>query len=867
MDAMNARETISVITVFGGKAPLPWGVRLLAFILAVWMVVFSGMLFAAEEKKYPGLADGLEAMGAFQGVHPKADDAYQKLVDRAPANVRASVQASDWAEQQRNLTAEQLDAAVEDPNMRVIPTADGLAVIPASKVKNGINALTDFAIDQEETAEFVRTARDRIPADRFGTPEAYEDFRSKAGTVAEHLDAMRQSGDGLYATGKRIAIKAIVSVAATAQIDQLSGDIKNRIINEGAAKVLDDYRRAADERKRKIAEQVEKAKAAEAERKRREAGEAAKTKEREENRSADTGKRGSKASWLQRAEEQFGIVESYLGVLDNGANECNAAMDAMPDLRNAEPEGLFLGDTSELVAAERELAEAERLISGADALKTFIEQARTAADSACSTDASGGASEVSVEERTRELEKTGAVARGVYEALKSQLDSMIAMISAPLDLGRLAARIAKLDTYKSACTSNQAAAKQTLETIKNLKWNEMREELDWGKAYVNEAKKHASKPIDMDILAYETRAAALEERELAIVRKALPCRQKAWAYGKCQDVLKGDKSGEVEKAKQRAEALADKRAKMATRLSDLLGRIEKDYSATKKAVERGKGCVSGPGQQETACDPKGIEDAFSAANADYFKENFAAAKAALQAIQAQYGGCSGVSDRVDKGHNTIDTVANAKTKTDAAIADCDVPKMESYIAQMEALSSPHPSMASWIARMRARLPECKGTQVANADADCRGRDGPGYKASVQADGSYYCVPDKSAADNWCQTNHGAGWYAGSVSGTGTFDCHPGSQARTNECKKRHGSAARAGKLRSDGSYACYTPRSPTTRPTARKPKAGPTTGEVIGGIIAEVIKSQTSKKKKPGKRTPGRKCHRRPDGTIHCGSG
>lgn len=841
---------------------LRWTAEFIALLLAVvWIVAFSGQLSAAEEKKYPGLADGLETMAAFRGAHPKADDAYQKLVDRAPPDVRARVQASDWAERQRNMTAEQLDAAVEDPDMRIIPTADGLAVVPAEKMKNGINALTDFAIDQEETADFVRTARDRIPADRFGSPEGYEDFRDKAGKVAEHLDAMRQGGSGLYATGKRIAIKAIVSVAATAQIDELSGDIKNRVINEGAAKVLDDYRRAAEERKRKIAEQIEKAKAAEAERKRREAEEAAKT-----DAAADTAKEKAKNldDLKTRISEALRDAEQKLTALDGPTSNCEQAAATAPDL--AMPAGLDSWLANQRLVkkhwVEDAINQAQKVASGAEALKKFITQAEQAASGVCSD---GKAS--SDPAPGQQLDSILAVARGARDGIKAQLDSSIAKLGTPVDRSKIQEFSTSLGKQRDYCVKNKEtlskdlASVQPLTDLMNAKTRA--ERLIWDADELS-----ASDDLEMALM--KSQMARLSKGVAELPDRLVNCSTKLRAArNACQEIMGGDEVAQLEKLASDLAELETRRTDALQTLTNARDALEQDYAAAKSAVARGKDCIGRPEDQQEACAPKEIEDAFAAANSDYYKENFAAARAALQNIQAKYGGCPGVSERVTKGGGIIDKVANAKTKIDSAIANCDVPKMESYIAQMQALSSPHPSMPAWIANMRAKLPQCQGTQVANADADCRGRDGSGFKASIQDDGSYYCVPDKSAADNWCQANHGSGWFAGPVSGTGTFDCNPGDQARGDECKKRHGSAARAGTLRKDGSYACYVPQqgTPRPRPTAKTPRTGPTAGEVIGGIIAEVIKTQTSKKKKPGKSTPGRRCHRRRDGTIHCGAG
>ena len=139
----------------------------------------------------------------------------------------------------------------------------------------------------------------------------------------------------------------------------------------------------------------------------------------------------------------------------------------------------------------------------------------------------------------------------------------------------------------------------------------------------------------------------------------------------------------------------------------------------------------------------------------------------------------------------IDRVINAKEKVATAVAGCDVSGLETYIRQIEGLKNPHPKMANWVALMRERLPRCKTKQVDNANADCRKTNTAGYRASIQADGSYYCVPDKETADAAC-SSRSEGWAVRKISLTGQIDCFPKTEAAQNkQCKAKFGDTASA----------------------------------------------------------------------------
>jgi len=181
-------------------------------------------------------------------------------------------------------------------------------------------------------------------------------------------------------------------------------------------------------------------------------------------------------------------------------------------------------------------------------------------------------------------------------------------------------------------------------------------------------------------------------------------------------------------------------------------------------------------------------------------------------------------------------------------------------------------------------------RIAAANTYCQEKSGSGYRAGkIQSDGSYYCIPSKQTASAWCKANnqgsgwaarnikadgtfncrltkagrnancssqYGRGWYAGKVQRDGSYKCNMGKSARNATCRQQFGGGWYAGKVRRDGSFLCHGPRGPSGGPSGAEVGAA-----IAGAVIQGIIESQGG----GGGGSPSN-CHRRPDGTIHCGS-
>ena len=322
-----------------------------------------------------------------------------------------------------------------------------------------------------------------------------------------------------------------------------------------------------------------------------------------------------------------------------------------------------------------------------------------------------------------------------------------------------------------------------------------------------------------------------------------------------------------------------------------------------------------------------FDDANTAFKAGDLSEARAKLQSAEDEVRALNGNppCPGLLDRIAAGRGKINRVEDVLTQADAAIETCDVGTIDALQSKLGAASGTHKSFRYKATELEEAKGKCGQEAIEAANADCTQKygsgssagidladgsyycvpgkaaanakcvelNGPGhYAANIQGDGSFGCLPTKATANAWCSSNNGKGWYAGEVRSDGSYNCHMGKSARTANCRQKYGSgwyagnvksdgsfrchmgkSARnancrqkygsgwyAGKVRGDGSFMCYGPRQAQPRGGTR----GPSGAEVGAAIIQGIIESQRSGSGGGGR--PRSKCHRRRDGTIHCGS-
>lgn len=202
-----------------------------AWLLAALVALATGLPAQAQPS---GLADALEIMSVYRSIHPQAGAAYDELLARVPPEVRAQVQASDWAASQARMTAAELEDAATDNEIRFVQTPDGLAAIPSRKIANAINGLTDFAIEQNEMAEVLAKVRERFPAVGEGV----------VGQILGALETATSSPRARFLSAP--AAKLLISRFAASQIDAESEKLRDQILSDSAAALSDARRRGMD---------------------------------------------------------------------------------------------------------------------------------------------------------------------------------------------------------------------------------------------------------------------------------------------------------------------------------------------------------------------------------------------------------------------------------------------------------------------------------------------------------------------------------------------------------------------------------------------------------------------------------------------
>jgi hypothetical protein len=286
--------------------------------------------------------------------------------------------------------------------------------------------------------------------------------------------------------------------------------------------------------------------------------------------------------------------------------------------------------------------------------------------------------------------------------------------------------------------------------------------------------------------------------------------------------------------------------------------------------------------------------AFKAGDLSLAREKLQSAEDEIRALKGKPP-CPGLLDRIAAGRGKIGRVEAELSEADNAIKTCDVGRIDAMHSKLGAASGTHKLFRYKAVELEQAKGKCEQQAVDAATTDCINKYGGGYHAgSPVGDGSYYCVPDKSVADArcvelngpghyavnikndstfgclptkatanaWCNDhNSGQGWYAGRIKSDGTFSCNMGKSARNASCRQQFGRGWYAGKPRRGGSFMCYGPRQ--AQPRAPRGPSGAEVGAAIAGAIAEGIARSGGG---GGGGSPRSKCHRRRDGTIHCGS-
>lgn len=317
-------------------------------------------------------------------------------------------------------------------------------------------------------------------------------------------------------------------------------------------------------------------------------------------------------------------------------------------------------------------------------------------------------------------------------------------------------------------------------------------------------------------------------------------------------------------------------------------------------------------------------DKYEAAKASYAGGNLGSAESELRQARSHLdsaggGVCGDLASRISSGLDKIDRLRDAIAGADRAVAACDLDAMANSKNQLASVSNP--AAAEAVRRIDGARADCeklegdrevaaaneqctqsfgplsvadrasvgsgnlqctcsKGNiwnddktrcvkgpteeEIAAANnADCKSRYGSGYYAGgARKDGTFYCLPTRSAANGVCRDKYGSNYVAGKIKSNGAFNCNlSGSaqrQAALDNCRRQYGSRF-VRLVRRNGQYLCeYNNGQPRHDPNT-------SAAQVIQGVIGAINNSRNSGGGGGGGRPSN--CHHRP-GTSqqHCGS-
>lgn len=579
-----------------------------ACCVIVLQIAGGSSSFAESSKKYPGLASGLEFMSAYSSLHPKAKEAFDKVLERAPPDVRKQVEASNWAARQRAMTPKQLEDAATDSRTSLLPTADGLAAIPTEKFKNAISGLTDFAIDQKETLDFLNSIRDSVPNEHKKTLSAaikglneYNESKAKAPAAGASslLGKIKERGRQALENVARTAITGAASYAAGEQAKVLTDKVRDKVNADGAAGALDAYRKAATERKRRIAQQ-----AAVAAKAKREA-------EKQRKAMADINGLLGKLS-ATNARQKIAIAV------------CEGQAAALPDLgvpqRLAERigRGAFLRSL-----AEQALKKADRVEAGAQGLRKIITQVEQTAATVCANPKA-----TSNPDTRQRLGALRGVARGTRDGIIQQIDEAIADLNRPIGTEALRNLIANVKHKRGQCDARPKGASSGLRYgISSSHLGALANQQD----QVTNATRAirglsiASAISIKDSMLLAARLAQIDHERHALQQRFDQCSDKVLAADKACKALNSD-SDVARLMKQEAELLDFDRRRQAAlqRVLSARSAVETDFQTANRATRKAEACIKQPESDQNKSpkpelaaprtrDPKDVADAVGAA--------------------------------------------------------------------------------------------------------------------------------------------------------------------------------------------------------------------------------------------------------------
>lgn len=184
---------------------------------------------------------------------------------------------------------------------------------------------------------------------------------------------------------------------------------------------------------------------------------------------------------------------------------------------------------------------------------------------------------------------------------------------------------------------------------------------------------------------------------------------------------------------------------------------------------------------------------------------------------------------------------------------------------------------------------------------CAEKYGPGYVVGhILPDGTFYCVPPQAVADAACVKMNSAGYTAVDLNSRGGFNCRPSQRTADTWCSNNRSGSGWSARIKGDNSFDCVKNkdgqradaaadcrrrfgarlirvyernrqwfcehRTQPQQPVAQQ-QPGPSATDIATAVIigAGIAAAAGSRSGTPVAPQPQARCHRGPDGRIHCG--
>jgi len=530
---------------------------------------------------------------------------------------------------------------------------------------------------------------------------------------------------------------------------------------------------------------------------------------------------------------------------------CETAVGKAPDL--SVPGSDFDDDLEKNVLmwgwAKTALERADSVATDAQAKTKLITSTQQAANQACA----GTPTQPTASDKGQ-LDTKLDEAPGTYERIERQINSALAAIAKPVDLGALSAMRASMKKMRSYCDANKDIYDtKDAEDLENAHkvvsaWTHLEENLA--------VAEHDAAELggDVEIELLKIRWANIKQKFVPLRERAIACLKRARTIQEdCRELSAGIQLEKLDKHIAEASALERRRQATRQKLTNLLNQIGDQYTAAKQAVARDLDCIDKASQAaiasaETAlgaCRLKESRQMVSKlpesprrselvkrwnrtyeierkarkllSNAMGFKDQgtFSKAISTLQEAKA-LGPCETTASAIDRAITDV-RGAIADANADAAqeaLSACQFNQSRQLIAELPQ----GPRRQSLVKRWnRAYETERKARDLANEAARLVQQGEPG-----KAIGNLHRASDLGPCDKTVAAIDRAIEYIRSkmAEANAAKSAADRSVEANRRCVQIHGPGWLATKPRSDGRFDCHPPKTTAGRGQPRRSKGG-----------------------------------------------